>query len=316
MTPYFITNEKEYEEILKPLLLSWGYRTSIGTSPNWKRCDKLILNDEGKFGKIWAYESLDTNTYNRYLEPNIHKFLKTAAELMGKEYKPFLGNKDVVWCPTEKLANRVLKIADKLGYRWESKESFTECSNWSVYKQNTCYYISDGLFGSKQKAIMDEYSIIPAEEFINFYKDLEMEKRNIAISLNEAKEWYKSGNNTLKELALKAYSEEELNPITFSQIWGESKVTTPSIYTVPVEECSIYTQLHKLSTIAKYFNKDWKKTTSNVGYFIGGIDENGIIKINAHNTVVYPGVVYFKNKEDLIKAIKMIDINRLFGINQ
>ena len=35
------------------------------------------------------------------------------------------------------------------------------------------------------------------------------EKRNVSISLEEAREWYKSGNNVLKAIALKAYSEQE-----------------------------------------------------------------------------------------------------------
>ena len=33
------------------------------------------------------------------------------------------------------------------------------------------------------------------------------EKRNITISLKEAREWYKSNNKALREIALKAYSE-------------------------------------------------------------------------------------------------------------
>lgn len=36
------------------------------------------------------------------------------------------------------------------------------------------------------------------------------EKRNITISLKEAREWYKSNNKALREIALKAYSENEL----------------------------------------------------------------------------------------------------------
>lgn len=36
------------------------------------------------------------------------------------------------------------------------------------------------------------------------------EKRNITISLKEAREWYKSNNKALREIALKAYSEKVL----------------------------------------------------------------------------------------------------------
>lgn len=35
--------------------------------------------------------------------------------------------------------------------------------------------------------------------------------RTIPISLREAKQWYKSNNDNLKKLALKVFTEEELN---------------------------------------------------------------------------------------------------------
>ena len=45
-----------------------------------------------------------------------------------------------------------------------------------------------------------------------------MEKRNIQISLEEAREWYNSGDSFKKELALKAYKKEELVCVTYGQI--------------------------------------------------------------------------------------------------
>lgn len=41
------------------------------------------------------------------------------------------------------------------------------------------------------------------------------EKRNIQISLEEAREWYNSGDSFKKELALKAYEEEELKELNY-----------------------------------------------------------------------------------------------------
>ena len=35
-----------------------------------------------------------------------------------------------------------------------------------------------------------------------------MESRNIALTLEKAKEWYNSGSSDLKEVALQAYTEE------------------------------------------------------------------------------------------------------------
>lgn len=45
-----------------------------------------------------------------------------------------------------------------------------------------------------------------------------MEERNITVTLNKAKEWFNSGNATLKEIALQAFSEEELNTFDFTKI--------------------------------------------------------------------------------------------------
>ena len=45
-----------------------------------------------------------------------------------------------------------------------------------------------------------------------------MEKRNIQISLEEAREWYNSDNSFKRELALKAYKEIELSITTYSDV--------------------------------------------------------------------------------------------------
>ena len=37
-----------------------------------------------------------------------------------------------------------------------------------------------------------------------------MKERNITVTLNKAKEWFNSGNATLKEIALQAFSKDEL----------------------------------------------------------------------------------------------------------
>ena len=39
-----------------------------------------------------------------------------------------------------------------------------------------------------------------------------MDTRNVAVTLEKAREWYNSGNATLKEVALQAFKEEELKP--------------------------------------------------------------------------------------------------------
>ena len=45
-----------------------------------------------------------------------------------------------------------------------------------------------------------------------------MEERNITVTLNKAKEWFNSGNATLREIALQAFSKEELTTFDFTKI--------------------------------------------------------------------------------------------------
>ena len=45
-----------------------------------------------------------------------------------------------------------------------------------------------------------------------------MEERNITVTLNKATEWFNSGNETLREIALQAFSKEELNRFDFTEI--------------------------------------------------------------------------------------------------
>lgn len=45
-----------------------------------------------------------------------------------------------------------------------------------------------------------------------------METRNISLTLENAKEWYNSGSAELKEVALQAYTENELKTKTFKDI--------------------------------------------------------------------------------------------------
>ena len=75
-----------------------------------------------------------------------------------------------------------------------------------------------------------------------------MEKRNIQISLEEAREWYNSGDSFKRELALKAYSETELSIKTYINILALLK---DEVIANSKEKAGIY---RKLLNIAKYYN--------------------------------------------------------------
>lgn len=138
------------------------------------------------------------------------------------------------------------------------------------------------------------------------------EERNIKVTLEQAIEWYNGDNNTLRALALIAYTEDELK---FNFKYINSKVcSTCFCANVPANEAEKYNTLADLAIIAKFFNGPWKKTTSNTGYFLGNYNNgNGPVAdicngvgVYKHNTVQYAGIVYFKNLEDVIKAVKIL----------
>ena len=137
------------------------------------------------------------------------------------------------------------------------------------------------------------------------------EKRNIKVTLEQAMEWYNSGNSTLRTLALSAYTEDELK-LNFKYI--NSKVCNTGFYVnAPVNEVEKYKTLTDLAIIAKFFNGSWKKTINNAGYFISNCSRHSNVVCTCNGVDIYPhlstqhaGIIYFKNKEDAIKAVEIL----------
>lgn len=138
-----------------------------------------------------------------------------------------------------------------------------------------------------------------------------MEARNISVTLEQAREWYNSGNSTLRTLALNAYTESELMGYDYIKQLVKREATS---VIVPEGEVKKITVHSKLAIVAKYFNGSWKKTTRNTGYFLGNystscgpvVDTCNGVGVYQHNMVQYAGVIYFKNQEDAIKAVKIL----------
>ena len=137
------------------------------------------------------------------------------------------------------------------------------------------------------------------------------EKRNITISLKEAREWYKSNNEALREIALKAYSENELSGYDYIK----NQVSTVSAwYSSPNTEEDKWRVVHKLAIMAKYYNGDWKMEAGRIGYFIGKVTSHGPtvtklgdnIAILRHETAQYAGVVYFQKAQDAKDAADLL----------
>lgn len=147
-----------------------------------------------------------------------------------------------------------------------------------------------------------------------------METRNISVTLEQAIKWYNSRNDTLRELALNAYTKEELE-LDYNSIDREVNQICTCVC-IPRCEGKKFQVLAKLATIAKYYNKDWERTIYNTGYFIsnhspgnGPVDDcYKNIGVYKHYSAQYAGVIYFRNSEDAVKAIKILgdEVKELF----
>ena len=119
-----------------------------------------------------------------------------------------------------------------------------------------CYFNSKNNICSRTKDIICSAPRRKDKEFVIFkqVKDNNMEeKRNIQISLEEAREWYNSGDSFKRELALKAYSETELSITTYINILALLK---DEVIANSKEKAGIY---RKLLNIAIYYNSIYPK---------------------------------------------------------
>ena len=159
------------------------------------------------------------------------------------------------------------------------------------------------------------------KEFIIFkqIKDNNMkEKRNIQISLEEAKEWYNSGDSFKRELALKAYNKNELYIDTYSNILT---LLRNEVITNSANKAEVY---KKLLNIAKYYNSIYpieKDSKTHLPIYYTITAENKWTSFNKHKSLYLNKSVHtseyeitFNSEEAAKKAIDILgnELNILF----
>ena len=173
----------------------------------------------------------------------------------------------------------------------------------------------------------------PSTRFNNNQTNNNMKERNIKVSLEEARNWYNGEDQTLRKLALQAYTEKELSePQNLKEVLEalgienlnlNMKVKGEVPNAVQIKEMSqnigSELTLHmKLGFIARYFNGTWRPDMKQTKYFLArthhSYDLPNSIKldtnycIGTHERVMYPGIVYFQKQEDVRKAYNILKV--------
>ena len=146
-----------------------------------------------------------------------------------------------------------------------------------------------------------------------------MEKRNIQISLEEAKEWYHSGDSFKRELALKAFTEEELSIFDYSDIHNIVSKNKQEHNNI-TKKISAYA---RLTIVATYLNSIYKKEyhhngcilyfyINHIPFYKKGIEYKSFTIIDTIIKSNY--VIYFNSPEAAKQAIDILgdELNILF----
>ena len=146
-----------------------------------------------------------------------------------------------------------------------------------------------------------------------------MERRSIRIDFSTAKEWYFGDNSTLKNLALQAFTKAELEKVNFDEIYSavrdDSRGT--SIIDVPNNLFSEIFSYCKLRILAEYFNKsNYTPKIGELKYFIERLPvkegyRSSWYKVRKHESVCYPGLVYFEKEQSAYNALNVIIDNNI-----
>lgn len=146
-----------------------------------------------------------------------------------------------------------------------------------------------------------------------------MEARSVKITIEQAREWFNGDNETLRTLALSAYSKEELEEETLDSIKSKLQLSIMRKYIPTKEQYKAEAHIN-LVTLAHYFNKGWEKKVGDIGYYLQKAPkceivapsylnvvttDDYIIKIASYNAIC-EGTVYFKSHFDLLKACKIL----------
>lgn len=118
-----------------------------------------------------------------------------------------------------------------------------------------------------------------APETLTTYKEMK-EERNITLTLDKAKEWYKKGGE-LREIALQAFTEKELNPLprSWEEYCKQGNPVASCRYNIPIK----YEALFKLEQLRNCWWNGWKPEWNNCEKYVIKWDNDDLIVFTARN---------------------------------
>jgi hypothetical protein len=61
----------------------------------------------------------------------------------------FVNENSVICCSNREDVKLLAKLLHEAGYRWCNGEYYTNHMNWDTYKEESCYYIYNGVYSPK-----------------------------------------------------------------------------------------------------------------------------------------------------------------------
>ena len=131
------------------------------------------------------------------------------------------------------MEHKIGEVFEVNGIKVMAKSSNEDCSGCAFLKDHHCSE-NDKIESCYSELRKDRTEVIFVEvKDNNTSNNKNMETRNIKISLNTAKEWFKGSDETLKKLALQAYKEEELKdglPNSWEEFCYRNKCFKDEVY--------------------------------------------------------------------------------------
>lgn len=86
-------------------------------------------------------------------------------------------NDIIVHCATEAEAERILRLAHKMGLKWSNNSSYINNTLWGVERENTCYSLCNGHYDNLDRFKEESFEIIPSELIQSPYNGMDTNSR-------------------------------------------------------------------------------------------------------------------------------------------